>query len=102
VINICWIFNLFWFAYLLEKCDLMVSNDTGPMHLAAAMWTKTIGLFWPNLPMRFWPYPLDKNISLYKWNGKAYINVHLWKFEEDVDFNIEKIEIEDVLENIDF
>ena len=100
VINICWIFNLFWFAYLLEKCDVMVSNDTGPMHLAAAMWTKTIGLFWPNLPMRFWPYPLDKNISLYKWNGKAYINVHLWKFEEDIDFNIEKIEIEDVLEQM--
>lgn len=96
VINICWMFNIFEFAYLLEKCDLMVSNDTWPMHLSASMWTKTIWLFWPNLPERFWPYPLDKNISIYKWNWKASINVHLWKFEEDKEYNINKIEADDI------
>lgn len=100
VINICWMFSLFWFAYLLEKCNLIISNDTWPMHLSAAMWTKTIWLFWPNLPKRFWPYPLGKNIWIYKWDWKADINVHLGKFEKDKEYNIDKIEVEDVLKNI--
>ena len=100
VINICWMFCIFEFAYLLEKCDLMISNDTGPMHLAAAMWTRTIGLFWPNLPERFWPYPLDNNVWIYKWNWKPSINVHLGKFEVDKSRNINKIGIIDVLNNI--
>lgn len=97
IINICWLFNIFQFAYLLENCDLMISNDTGPMHLSACMWTKTIWLFWPNLPLRFWPYPEKDNIWLYKWNGEASINVHLWKFEEDKKCFIEEIEVEDIL-----
>lgn len=100
VINICWMFSLFWFAYLLEKCDLTVSNDTWPLHLSAAMWTKTIWLFWPNLPERFWPYPSDKNVWIYKWNWNASINVHLGKFEEDVECNIWKIEVEDIFYHI--
>ncbi|MEI7919914.1 MAG: glycosyltransferase family 9 protein [bacterium] len=37
VTNICGMFNLFEFGYLFTKCNLMISNDTGPMHLAAAM-----------------------------------------------------------------
>lgn len=101
VINICGMFGIFEFGYLLERCDLMVSNDTWPMHLAAAMCTKTIGLFWPNLPERFWPYPLDKNVWIYKWDWKASINVHLGRFEEDKKCNIDKIEVEDVLEIIE-
>ncbi len=100
IINISWIFSIFWFAYLLERCDLMVSNDTWPMHLAAAMWTKTIWLFWPNLPERFGPYPLDKNIWIYKWDWKASINVHLGKFEEDKECNIIKIEVNDIFKFI--
>ncbi len=102
VINICWIFNLFWFAYLLEKCDLMVSNDTGPMHLAAAMWTKTIWLFWPELPRKFGPYPLTKNVGLYKGRWEAYIKVHLWTWEKDTEYSVDKISVDDVLETIEF
>jgi len=100
IINICWLFNIFQFAYLLEKCDLMISNDTGPMHLSACMWTKTIWLFWPNLPLRFWPYPEKNNVWMYKWNWEASINVHLWIFEEDKNCFIQKIEVNDVLEYV--
>ncbi|MFZ5494979.1 MAG: glycosyltransferase family 9 protein [Verrucomicrobiota bacterium] len=43
---------------LLTKADWVVSNDSGPMHLSAAMGLKTIGLFGPTDPRRFGPYPL--------------------------------------------
>lgn len=97
VINICGRFNLFEFAYLLKKCSLMISNDTGPMHLAAAMWTKTIGLFGPELPRKFGPWPLDKNIGLYKWKGQAFINVHLAQRKKDREYTIDKVTVQDVL-----
>jgi heptosyltransferase-2 len=34
-------------ADLIGRCDLFVGNDSGPMHLAAALATPTIGLFGP-------------------------------------------------------
>ncbi len=43
---------------LLAKADWVISNDSGPMHLSAAMGLKTIGLFGPTDPRRFGPYPL--------------------------------------------
>lgn len=96
VINICWMFNIHEFWYLLERCDLMVSNDTWPMHLSAAMWTKTIWLFGPEIPRKFGPYPLTRNVWLYKGRGESYINVHLGKFEKDVEYSVNKIEVDDV------
>tara|TARA_Y100000310_G_C20699391_1_gene828309 strand:- start:811 stop:1920 length:1110 start_codon:yes stop_codon:yes gene_type:complete len=49
---------------LIEKCNLFISNDTGPMHISAAQKTKTIGLFGPNTPIRW--APCGENISIYK------------------------------------
>lgn len=100
VLNICWKFNLFEFAYLLEKCSLMISNDTWPMHLAAAMRTKTIGLFGPELPRKFGPWPLNKNVWLYKWKWKAFINVHLAQRKKDKEYVIDKISVEDVMKEL--
>lgn len=33
-------------AGLLSRCRVVVSNDTGPLHLAAAVGTATVGIFW--------------------------------------------------------
>ena len=97
VFSLCGMFGLFEFAYLLTKCNLMISNDTGPMHLSAAMWTQTIGLFWPNIPQLFGPWPLDRNMGIYKWRWIIYIKPELGQFEEDKEKNIEKIKALDVL-----
>ena len=42
-------------AGLIERCDLFVTNDTGPMHIAAAMQTPTVALFGPGDHIRFQP-----------------------------------------------
>ena len=40
---------------LLARADLVVSNDSGPMHLAAALGAPTLGLFGPETPKRYAP-----------------------------------------------
>ena len=40
----------------LRRCELMVTNDTGPMHVAAALRKPIIGLFGPTEPRRTGPY----------------------------------------------
>jgi len=42
-------------AALLKRCDLLVSNDTGIMHVGAAIGTPTVGLFGPNSPKHWAP-----------------------------------------------
>ena len=42
-------------AAVLAACDLLVSNDTGVMHLGAAMGTPTVGIFGPDSPGRYAP-----------------------------------------------
>jgi ADP-heptose:LPS heptosyltransferase len=62
--NMAGAFNLKRDLYLLRKCEIYISNDTGQMHIAAAQGVKTIGLFGPNIPTLWGPYGKN-NISLY-------------------------------------
>jgi len=43
-------------AYLYSKCDLLITTDSGPMHIAAAMGCPTVALFGPTAPWRTGPY----------------------------------------------
>lgn len=43
-------------AALISSCDLYISNDCGPMHIAVAVGTPTIGLFGPSCPGIWFPY----------------------------------------------
>lgn len=43
-------------ACLYEMADIVVSTDSGPMHLSTAVGTPTIGLFGPTDPLRTGPY----------------------------------------------
>lgn len=44
---------------LIKRADWVISNDSGPMHLAAAMGVRTLGIFGPTDPRVSGPYPLN-------------------------------------------
>jgi len=83
---------------LVDNFDLMISNDTGPMHIAAAQGVKTIGLFGPETPVIFGPYG-KKNIGLFK-GVKCSPCIKVYKGGyRDCDDNIcmKAISVDDVL-----
>ncbi len=44
---------------LIRRADWVITNDSGPMHLAAALGVRTFGIFGPTDPRLFGPYPLS-------------------------------------------
>lgn len=44
---------------LVGRAAVVVANDSGPMHLAAAMGKPVVALFGPTDPHKYGPYPLD-------------------------------------------
>lgn len=53
-------------AALIRRVDLMIANDTGPMHLSFALRTPTIGLFTPTDPHLCGPHHVDTAIAISK------------------------------------
>lgn len=97
--------------YLIGRSNLFIGNDAGPMHIAAAQGIKSLGLFGPNLPLRFGPYGKG-NIGLYKGYNCEFspcINVHKGhvpdclfpKISNDYQKCMKNISIDDVLKEIE-
>ena len=80
---------------LIERCNLFISNDSGPMHISAAQGTKTIGLFGPNTPIRFGPYGKG-NMGIRKETMKPCINVHKYQITQCNHNHMSKIKVNDV------
>ena len=53
VIPMC---SLLQLAALIHRCDFVVSNDSGPMHIAASLQIPTLGIFGPTDPRLQGPY----------------------------------------------
>jgi heptosyltransferase III len=47
--------SLLQFASLIKRCRLFIGNDSGAMHIAAAMGTPVVGLFGPSNPAEWGP-----------------------------------------------
>lgn len=43
-------------ASLINKCNLVIANDSGPMHISAALGIPTLGIFGPTNPKAHGPY----------------------------------------------
>ncbi len=48
--------NLNELCYIISKLDLFITNDSGPMHIAAAAGTPVVAIFGPENPMHLRPY----------------------------------------------
>ncbi len=86
---------------LTSKLNLMISSDTGPMHIAAAQGIPTMGLFCPNTPTRFAPLG-KKNSYVYKpILQKPCINVHKYKIPNCKNHpHMKNIKVEDVIKEV--
>jgi heptosyltransferase-3 len=50
---------------LFKRCTIVVSNDSGPMHVAAAVGTPVLGIYGPTNPVLQGPYGL-KHVTVWK------------------------------------
>jgi ADP-heptose:LPS heptosyltransferase len=63
-------------AALLARAAVVVTNDSGPMHLAAALGAPTVGLFGPETPVMYAPLGLEARALYRPPPCSPCINVH--------------------------
>ena len=81
-------------AALLERANLVVANDTGPMHMAVAVGAKTIALFGPTSPRLTGPYGKGDYKAIFK-NDECEVPCYDFTCK---DFTCMKvIQVEDVI-----
>jgi heptosyltransferase-2 len=56
IINLVGKTSILQLGALLERCEVCLTCDSGPMHIAAAVGTPTVALFGPTSPARHKPY----------------------------------------------
>ena len=62
ILNLCDQTSLPEMIEWIRSCDLMITNDTGPMHVAAALGKPLVTLFGPTEPRRTGPYGQLENV----------------------------------------
>lgn len=65
VLNLAGKLELLDLAVLLSQAEILVTNDSGPMHLGTTVGTKIVGLFGPETPLRYSPLGEKKSV-IYK------------------------------------
>ena len=87
---------------LFQRCELLISNDSGPLHLAASLGTGTIGLYGPESPDFYGPVS-DRSSVIYKGiKCSPCMNVYTAK-QFRCPFNAEcmrEISVEEVLQQV--
>ena len=53
---------------IIKNCNLLITNDGGPMHMAVALGVKTVSVFGPVSEAVYGPYPLSSDHVVLKWD----------------------------------
>jgi heptosyltransferase II len=53
------------FLSILARCDLLICNDSGPMHMAGALGVPVVAVFGPQQPLWFGP-TTEKSVAVYR------------------------------------
>ena len=53
---------------LIKNCNLLITNDGGPMHMAVALGVKTVSIFGPVSEAAYGPFPSSRNHVVLKWD----------------------------------
>lgn len=73
IIDLCGRTSLSQLAALAEEADVIVSNDTGPLHLAAATGARVVGVYTCTSPALNGPYgPLAASVQSKVWCAGSY------------------------------
>lgn len=80
---------------LLSKASMVVSNDTGPGHIAVALNTPSVIIFGPTNPQRLAPYNKPDSLVL----AKPYNDPDIIK-SRDPQYRIEKVSVDMVYDKI--
>lgn len=84
-------------AVLLKRASLVISNDSGPMHVAVAQGTKTIALFGPTDPKATGPYGEGRYVVIHKKLPKASCKVPCYNLKCKDNLCMKAITVEDVV-----
>ncbi len=80
ILNLAGELSIGGLSALLTRADAFVSNDSGPMHLAAALGAPTLGLFGPETPVMYSPLGARARWIYKPPSCSPCINVHDNKF----------------------
>jgi len=71
---------------VIKNCNLLITNDGGPMHLAVALEIKTVSVFGPVSEAVYGPYPENRKHIVLKWDldcRPCYKNFRLAPCDKD-------------------
>jgi ADP-heptose:LPS heptosyltransferase len=93
--------DLLSFSALISKCDLLITNDGGPLHIGVALGVPTISIFGPVPDFVYGPYPPSKIHKVIKLNLPCQPCYRNFKVPacENIDC-LKKLRVEFVLEEL--
>ena len=87
-------------AALLRSCRVLVTGDTGPMHLACAVGTPVVALFGPTNPAQTGPGHVPGNTILRKVAGCPECTLYLCRQNSECLRQIQASEVAQAVENV--